>query len=290
MSAGSCRLRTMVGSMLLVIGTAAMARPQSGTIVGRVVAAGTSEPLSDSRVLIIGTSLVATTGADGRYTIRNAPPGSHSVHVLRVGYSEGKKQVDVAAGQTATADFTMEPAIVKLTEVVTTATGEQRRVELGNSVSTVDAAARTATAPITNIASLLTAQAPGVQVLPGNTTGTGSRIRIRGVNSITLANDPIYIIDGVRMTSSNGSQSGNIFTGGGVQSRAEDINPDEIENIEVVKGPSAATLYGTDAANGVIVITTKRGRAGETRYNVTGESGIIKDYNTYPTAFALWGH
>ena len=92
------------------------------------------------------------------------------------------------------------------------------------------------------------------------------------------------------MTSSNGSQSGNIFTGGAIQSRAEDINPDEIENIEIVKGPSAATLYGTDAANGVIVITTKRGRAGETRYHLTGESGIIRDRNTYPTAYTLWGH
>jgi len=140
------------------------------------------------------------------------------------------------------------------------------------------------------MATLLVGQAPGVQVLPGNETGTGSRIRIRGVNSITLANDPIYIIDGVRMTSSNGSQSANIFTGGAVQSRAEDINPDEIDNIEIVKGPSAATLYGTDAANGVIVITTKRGRAGETRYSVTGETGAIKDFNTYPTAYTLWGH
>ena len=143
---------------------------------------------------------------------------------------------------------------------------------------------------MTSMATLLVGQAPGVQVLPGNETGTGARIRIRGVNSITLANDPIYIIDGVRMTSSNGSQSGNIFTGGAVQSRAEDINPDEIENIEIVKGPSAATLYGTDAANGVVVITTKRGRAGDTRYHVTAESGVITDDNTYPTAYTLWGH
>jgi TonB-dependent SusC/RagA subfamily outer membrane receptor len=76
----------------------------------------------------------------------------------------------------------------------------------------------------------------------------------------------------------------NIFTGGAVQSRAEDINPDEIENIEIVKGPSAATLYGTDAANGVVVITTKRGRAGDVRYHVTGETGIIKDRTRIPRA------
>ena len=140
------------------------------------------------------------------------------------------------------------------------------------------------------MASLLVGQAAGVQVMPGNTTGTGARIRIRGTNSLSLVNDPIYIIDGVRMTSPNGSQSGNIFTGGAIQSRAQDLNPDEIENIEIVKGPSAATLYGTDAANGVIVITTKRGRAGATRYNVFGEAGAIHDYNTWPTAYTLLGH
>ena len=175
---------------------------------------------------------------------------------------------------------------------MTTATGEQRRVELGNSVSTIDVSsrARARRRPRT-WRRCSSRRRRAFKCCRANETGTGARIRIRGVNSLTLANDPIYIIDGVRMTSSNGSASGNIFTGG-AQCRAasDDINPDEIENIEIVKGPSAATLYGTDAANGVIVITTKRGRAGDTRYHVTAESGIIKDRNTYPTAYTLWGH
>jgi TonB-dependent SusC/RagA subfamily outer membrane receptor len=255
-----------------------------GTVTGRVTAKDSGEPLPESRVAIVGTALVAATGPDGRFTVRNVPAGSWVVRVLRVGYQEQKKSVTMTTGQDATVDFAMERTVVQLTEVVTTATGEQRRVELGNSVSSIKASTRAQTAPTTSMASLLVAQAPGVQVLPATETGAGSRIRIRGNNSITLANDTIYIIDGVRMTSSNGSQSPNIFTGGAVQSRAEDINPDEIENIEIVKGPSAATLYGTDAANGVIVITTKRGRAGDVRYHVTGETGIIKDQNIYPTA------
>ena len=274
-------------ALLLVSISSALAQ---GTISGRVTAQQSGEPLPESRIAVVGTSLVGSTGADGRYVIRNVPTGAWVVRVLRVGYQEQKKSVTMTSGQNGTLDFGLEAAIVKLTEVVTTATGEQRRVELGNSVSSIDVSARAQSAPATSMATMLVAQAPGVQVLPGNETGTGARIRIRGVNSITLANDPIYIIDGVRMTSSNGSQSGNIFTGGAVQSRAEDINPDEIENIEIVKGPSAATLYGTDAANGVVVITTKRGRAGDIRYHVTAESGIIKDRNTYPTAYTLWGH
>jgi TonB-linked SusC/RagA family outer membrane protein len=280
-------------SLVPVAGALALCAAQAaaqGSITGRVSAKETGTPLPETRVLVVGTSLVASTGADGRYTFRVVPAGTWDVRVLRVGYEEQKQSVTVTNGASATADFAMTTAIVKLSEIVTTATGDQRRVELGNSVSTIDAASRAQTAPTTSMATMLVGQAPGVQVMPGNTTGTGARIRIRGVNSITLANDPIYIIDGVRMTSSNGSASPNIFTGGQVQSRAEDINPDEIETLEVVKGPSAATLYGTDAANGVIVITTKRGRAGDTRYAVTGEDGIIKDFNTYPTAYTLWGH
>jgi TonB-linked SusC/RagA family outer membrane protein len=275
-----------VALLLLVSGTAAA---QAATISGRVSAAG-GTPLPESRIIVVGTTLFGSTGADGRYTIRNVPAGNYDLRVIRVGYAEQKRPVTVAAGATATVDFTLQPVVVQLQEVVTTATGEQRRVELGNAVSTVDASKRTQTAPVTDMASLLVAQSPGVQVLPGNTTGTGARVRIRGINSLSLTNDPIYIIDGVRMTSSNGSQSANIFTGGAIQSRAQDLNPDEIESIEVVKGPSAATLYGTDASNGVIVITTKRGRAGETRWNAIGELGTIKDYNTWPTAYTLFGH
>ncbi|HEY5061362.1 MAG TPA: TonB-dependent receptor plug domain-containing protein, partial [Gemmatimonadaceae bacterium] len=267
----------------------AAAAAQSATITGRVTAQGTDAPLPDSRVLITGTSIVTTTSADGRYTLRGVPAGVADVRVLRVGYQEQKRSLTVAAGQSVTADFTMTAAIVNLAEVVTTATGEQRRVEIGNSVSTIDAAQRTQETPLSDIGTLLIGQAPGVQVQTSNTLGVGARIRIRGVNSLSLTNDPIYIVDGVRVTSSNGSLSGNIFTGGAAESRANDINPDEIETVEIVKGPSAATLYGTDAANGVIVITTKRGRAGAAQYHVFGESGVSHDFNTYPTAYTLVG-
>lgn len=284
----SLRALLAVSALLTLVSSTASA--QGGTITGRVAAQGTGEALPESRVIVVGTSLFTSTGADGRYTLRNVPAGTFDLRVLRVGYNEQKKSVTIAAGQSLTVDFGMAQAIIKLAEVVTTATGEQRRVELGNSVTSVDVTQRTSSAPVTDMASLLVAQSPGVQVMPANATGVGARIRIRGVNSISLVNDPIYVIDGVRMRSDNGSISGNIFTGGAAQSRAQDINPSEIESIEIVKGPSAATLYGTDASNGVIVITTKRGRAGTTRYSVFGETGLIQDRNTWPTAYTLWGH
>jgi TonB-linked SusC/RagA family outer membrane protein len=267
---------------------AAVAQGQQGSITGRITAVGSGEPLQESRVVLVGTSLFATAAQDGRYAIRNVPAGSYTVRVLRVGYEEQKKPVQLAAGETITLDFTMAPVVVRLTEVVTTATGEQRRVEQGNTIGSIDAASVMQTAPISNVQDILAARTPGVQVTGGSQTGGGARVRIRGNNSLSLSNDPIYIIDGIRMTSNSGSS--NLFTGGTQPNRANDINPDEIENIEIVKGPSAATLYGTDAANGVIVITTKKGRAGAMRWNGWAEGGILKDNSDYPYNYTIAGH
>jgi TonB-linked SusC/RagA family outer membrane protein len=279
---------TTLTAVALLASHAILARGQQATITGRVTSQLSNEPLVDARVIVVGTSLFTSTSLDGRYTIRNVPSGSLEVRVLRVGFQELKKPVTVVPGQTATLDFAMADVVVQLGELVTTATGEQRRVELGNSVSTVNAGALPTTAPIATVADLITARTPGVQVLPGNMTGTGARVRIRGTSSLSLSNDPIYVIDGVRMTSNTNSSS--VDVGGSFPSRVNDLSPEEIDNIEIVKGPSAATLYGTDAANGVIVITTKRGRSGAPHWNLFTEQGAVTDRNTYPTAYTLWGH
>ena len=268
--------------------SAAIAQAQQASITGRVTAVGSGEPLQESRVVLVGTSLFATAAQDGRYAIRNVPAGSYTVRVLRVGYEEQKKPVQVSGTDAVTLDFTMVPVVVKLTEVVTTATGEQRRSELGNAIGSIDAAKVVETSPVSNLQDVLAARTPGVAVTGGSQVGGGSRVRIRGNNSLSLSNDPIYIIDGIRMTSNSGSS--NLFTGGTQPNRADDISPDEIENIEIVKGPSAATLYGTDAANGVIVITTKKGRAGATRWNGWAESGLLQDNSDYPWNYTIAGH
>lgn len=260
---------------------------QQGTITGRVTAQESGEALGDVRVILVGTAVFSVTNADGRYTLRGAPAGNGEVRVLRVGYQETKKPVTITGGQSVTLDFVLLKAVIQLQEVVTTATGDTRKVELGNAVATIDVGKRIDDAPIKNMGDLLTAVAPGVQVLPANMTGGGSRVRIRGTSSISLSNDPIYIIDGVRMTSN--SASSGIGVGGTSPSRVNDINPEDIENIEVVKGPSAATLYGTDASNGVIVITTRKGRAGKAQWSLYGDYGYISDRNTYPTMYAILG-
>jgi TonB-linked SusC/RagA family outer membrane protein len=213
-------------------------------------------------------------------------PGTVELRALRVGYAEQKQTVTVGAGEMVTADFAMAPAPVALAPIVTTATGEQRRVELGNSIAQVNADSINQTRAVSNVGDLLNSRAAGVTVYGGMQTGAGIRIRIRGTSSLSLTNNPIYVIDGIRVEGTTGASS--ISVGGTTASRVGDLNPEEIESIEIVRGPSAATLYGTDAANGVIVITTKKGIPGRTQWTYYTEQTAITDRNDYPTAYRAW--
>ena len=122
--------------------------------------------------------------------------------MLRLGYRPATDTANVAPGETVTLDFALNGAPVQLDEIVTTATGEQRKLEVGNAVTTIDAARVAEEAPITEFGNLISGRAAGVQVQKsGGTTGTGTRIRIRGSNSISLSNEPLYYLDGVRMES-----------------------------------------------------------------------------------------
>jgi TonB-linked SusC/RagA family outer membrane protein len=262
---------------------------QAGSITGKVTDASGGAPLEAARVILSGTNRIETTGREGQYTFRNVAPGGYQLRVLRVGYRPDTGSVRVAPGDAATRDFAMEAAPVQLDEVVSTATGEQRKLEVGNAVATIDAARVAETAPITEFANLISGRAPGVQVLKSSgTTGTGTRIRIRGSNSISLSNEPLYYLDGIRLES--GSSSSTLDLGGfgagdsenAGPSRINDIVPDDIEDIEIVKGPAAATLYGIQASNGVVRITTKRGHAGPPQWNLFSEIGAVEDHNTYP--------
>jgi len=278
----------VIGAIPIALMTiAASVAAAQGTLTGTVTAQVGGTPLQEARVIVMGTSLFATTGPDGKYTVRRVPAGTAELRVIRVGYQEQKKSVRIIDGQTATLDFAMPTTVVQLQEVVTTATGEQRRVEIGNAVENLSVSKLMETSPIRNMADVLNSRVPGVMVQSGGQTGSGQRVRVRGVSSVSLANDPIYIIDGIRMSANNGSSA--FGNGGSNFSRVGDIDPQQIENIEIVKGPSAATLYGTDAANGVIVITTKKGRAGSARWNVFAEGGVLSDRNWYSDNYTLAG-
>jgi TonB-linked SusC/RagA family outer membrane protein len=263
----------------------------TGIITGRVTDAGNRAPLPGVTVLVIGTQRGTLTTADGTFRIVGVPAGAAQVRAQRIGFAAVVRPVTVTAGGTATVEFALAAAAVQLDAVVTSATGEtQRARETGNAVSTIDSS-RLNTAVNANFAQTLAAKAPGVNISQGSgTTGSGSRIRIRGSNSVNLSNEPLLIIDGVRINNNPQSSTGAaIGVGGQTISRVNDINPEDIENIEVIKGPAAAALYGTAASNGVIQVTTKRGRPGTARWNTFAEYGVLNDPYEYPSNFANVG-
>jgi TonB-linked SusC/RagA family outer membrane protein len=262
------------------------AQAAQGTVAGRVTDATSGQPVGAAQVNVVGTTTGAQTNDQGQFTLRGVAPGARELRVMRVGYAEQRVPVRVTAGQATTLNVQMRSVAVTLSPVVTTVTGPQRRNEVANAIADVDAASIVSTRAVSNIGDLLQSRAPGVQVFTGTQTGAGTRIRIRGTSSLSLSNNPIYYIDGVRVEGATGSST--VSVGGTTPSRVNDINPDEIATIEVVKGPSAATLYGTDAANGVIVITTKRGVAGRAQFNYYTEQGAKRDQNRYPTAYRGW--
>ena len=138
-----------------------VAAAQGGTLTGTVTAQA-GGPLQETRVIVLGTSLFGITGPDGKYRIPRVPEGTADVRVIRVGYQEQKKSVRILDGQTATLDFVMAQTVVQLQEVVTTATGEQRRVEVGNAVDNLSVSKLKESAPVRNLADVLNSRVPGV--------------------------------------------------------------------------------------------------------------------------------
>jgi TonB-dependent SusC/RagA subfamily outer membrane receptor len=237
----------------------------TGVITGLVVAASDARPLASVQVSIPGTGLGVVSDSQGRYTISGVPAGEVTVRAQLLGYRTEERTVTVGSGETVNLDFQVSPQALDLDEIVVTGTagGEQRRA-VGNVVSRIDAAAVSEAIPIQDVGSMLNARASGVVVMPGSgMVGAGSRIRIRGASSFSLSDQPLIYVDGVRLNNQVSSGPAVQGFGSAPTSRLSDINPADIESIEVIKGPAAATLYGTEAANGVIQIITKQGAAGE---------------------------
>ena len=274
-------IRTLALSVLAVTTLQA----QRGTIRGVVTESGSNRPLPHAQIGVVGSTAGTVSDNEGRYTLA-VTPGNVTVRVIRIGYGQQSKAVTVTAGQTVTADFVLEEVATKLNPIVTTATGQQRRIEVGNAIAQVNAADIVETQAVSQVADLLVSKAAGVTVFSGVQTGAGTRVRIRGTSSLSLSNNPIFIIDGIRVEGTTGSST--LSVGGTTPSRLGDLNPEEIANIEIVRGPSASTLYGTDAANGVVVITTKRGTVGRPTWTTYTEQTAITDRNEYPTAYWGW--
>jgi TonB-dependent starch-binding outer membrane protein SusC len=259
--------RTMSWVALLMFMFPAALLAQTGTVTGRVTDASTRQPISDVRIVIPGTALATATNAEGAYRITNVPVGRQTVGLFRIGFRATSDTIQVQAGQTATLNFQMTASLVTLSEVVVTGTaGNQERRAQSAQVASLDAAELVKTAPVSNVGELLQSRIPGVAISSNSgTIGSAKAIRIRGASSINLSNQPLLFIDGIRINEGfiTSGQSGQNFD------RMNDLSPDEIESIEVVKGPAAATLYGADASAGVIQIITKKGRPGSNKFTQT---------------------
>ncbi|MEP6508363.1 MAG: SusC/RagA family TonB-linked outer membrane protein, partial [Gemmatimonadales bacterium] len=267
-------VRRIVSSLLALslAADASTAEAQSSSVSGTVFGAASSNPIPAAQVVVVGTTVGTTTDGNGRFRLNGLTGDNVNIEIRRIGYRPVRQTVRVG---TSDLRVPMTQQSVALDEVVITGTpGGQALRELGNSVTTVNAAAVTEQGTVNNVQQLLNGRSPGVFVnaSTGN-VGTGSRIRIRGTSSLSLSNEPLIYIDGVRVNSQTATGPTNQSFGSSSISRINDINPDDIESLEVIKGPAAATLYGTEASNGVIQIITKKGSSGKPRWNFSTKQG-----------------
>lgn len=278
----------------------------SGVVYGQVRDSATGRALEGAVVSVEGTSIrFVTAGASGAYYIK-VPAGVHTLTVRMLGYMKATHEVVVVGKQNVRADFALRMGMSRLQEMVTTATGKRRRVEVANDITVIRVDSVLATAPVNSVTDLLETRVPGLTVQhTSGAPGDPSRLRLRGASSIYASNDPIIIVDGVRVYGAQSDGRGgnltstntNARTPSSIRSRAyaapsplDQIDPQSIETIEVVKGPSAATLYGADAANGVIVITTKKGRSGPAHWRISAAHGLSYMPGRYPDAYLRLGH
>jgi TonB-dependent starch-binding outer membrane protein SusC len=263
--------------------TADLAAQNTGSITGVVTDQATQQPLGGVQVVVVGTNQSTITNQQGNFLLLNVPAGQRTLRVTVLGYSADDTPVTVVAGETARVTVTLRVSAIALDEVVVSAiTGRaERKRELGTNSASITAR-DLERAPITRMADVLVGRAAGVQLQGvAGTVGTSQRIRIRGANSLSLSNEPLIFVDGVQFSNTRGG----IAVGGQDYSRLNDLNPEDIANMEILKGPAASALYGTAAANGVILITTRRGMAGAPQWRAYMEAGNSEDRNTYPTNY-----
>ncbi len=242
-------------SLFLVVLFVSEASAQEGSIAGTVTDATSGEPLPGANVLVEGTSMGTTTNSAGEYALEGVSPGTHSVEVSFVGYETAlREEVEVEAGEAATVNFQLSPAQEELEEVVVVGYGEQQREDVTGSVAQVDVSS-VEDVSAASASEVLQGQASGLMIHRTGTPGTAPEVRIRGLSTLN-SNDPLFIVDGVERDNLLG------------------INSSDIESVEILKDASAAAIYGSRASGGVVLISTKGGRAGELQVDINSSVGV----------------
>ena len=265
---------------------------QPATLTGRVTSES-GQPLSSAAIVIEQLGAGAVTRADGSYTVlipgARVPSGPVTVTARLVGFKARSAQVDLSSGS-ATQDFSLPDNPLQLGELVVTGAGTVSEVEkLGTGRSSVDSQAIVRSNE-SNVVNALAAKAPNVEVTSSSgDPGASSFIQIRGLTTITAQDgQPLFVVDGVPVDNTisyNNIASGALNSSAAPPNRAIDINPDDIENVEILKGAASGAIYGSRAGQGVILITTKHGRPGPTKYSLRSsisldQHGRLPDFQT----------
>src|SRR5688572_25158138 len=278
--------RILLPLAALVLGAAAIPAQTTGTISGRVIGED-GAPLPQTQIILVGTGLGTRASDNGQYTIVNVPAGQYRLRAQLIGHRPVEAPLTLTGGAVTTQNFTMQKQALSLDAIVVTGTaGAARQREVGNSISQIDMS-KLKEAPAT-VGDLLQGKAPGMQVMQSSASaGSGSMIRLRGNVSVAMSNQPLIYVDGVRLRSDgyqkNVPPSGsNLRSGNDIASPLNDVNPNDIERIEIIKGAAAATLYGTEAAAGVIQIFTKRGQPGKPQWTMQVDQGFARSLKFGP--------
>ncbi|HEX7123567.1 MAG TPA: SusC/RagA family TonB-linked outer membrane protein, partial [Gemmatimonadaceae bacterium] len=264
--------RSLLALLTLALPVTAVAQ-QPTTISGRVTARETGAPLNGATVFLEQLQIGAQTDDDGRYALSipaaRATGQTDTLSVRRIGFSPASVAVTITPGATLTHDFTIAANPLRLGEVVVTGAGTATtRERLGNVVNSVDSSALTR-ASETNIVQALAGKAPNVEITQqSGEPGASSFIRIRGAKTIEGSGQPLIVVDGVPVDNTT-LATGSLLASTVTPNRAADINIQDVESVEILKGAAAGAIYGARAANGVVLITTKRGQPGATRVSLT---------------------
>jgi TonB-linked SusC/RagA family outer membrane protein len=272
-------LRWLLAATLAVAGAAApLAAQARGTVTGRVVDAASQRPVAGANVRVAGSPIGVQSDEEGRFTLRNVPQGARTIQATRIGYQQGTASTTVSTG---TSDVTIRLASdpLGLEGIVAIGYGEQSRRNVTGAIGSIRPSETVESTPTAQVDQILQGRVSGVQVTQNSgVPGSAITVRIRGASSISAGNDPLYVIDGVPLI--QGNYSGFNGTQGGQDIDAlADLNPNDIESMEILKDASAAAIYGSRASNGVVLITTKKGRAG-TRPQI--------EFNTYYGTQSAW--
>lgn len=279
-------LTAVLFGFLLAMGHAP-ALAQQGAITGQVLNQRSLQPVAGAQITVAGTEIGALSDAEGRFHLRGLEGAEVELRVTIIGYRPLTRTVPVGSTDVR---LVLEERAIELDAVIVTGTaGATQKRAIGNAVSSVDVESVARAAAPVNVQQVLASRVAGLGVMKAaGEVGTGAVTVIRGVGSLALSDEPLVYVDGVRVDNTASQPSAAFWDDAG-SSRINDIDPDDIASIEVIKGPAAATLYGTEASNGVIQIITKRGAAGAPRWDVQMKQGanFLQDpAEVYPT---VWG-